>query len=226
MSVPFTRTMPYVLREQLSKTWLRLVVAKVTAIPNADTVTVEQAGSLVTIPRIATYVPTVGEPAYCLGADTTVIALGAVGGIAGGSGAQGPPGPTGPAGPTGPTGATGSQGPPGAQGPKGDTGAQGPQGVKGDTGTTGATGPPGTTGAQGPQGVKGDTGATGSQGPAGATGSTGPAGAQGPQGIPGVFAVYEQTAEPTGAPLGALWITNDPPPVAVGTRPLIYDDLV
>jgi hypothetical protein len=149
--------------------------------------------------------------------------------VAPASGVAGPPGPagsTGPAGPTGPAGATGATGPkgdsgaPGAQGPKGDTGAQGAtgstgaQGPKGDTGLTGAQGVPG------PQGIPGATGATGSTGPAGATG---PPGAQG---APGVMAVYEQAAEPVGAPLGALWIDTDaPPPIAVGDRPLSYDEL-
>jgi hypothetical protein len=40
------------------------------------------------------------------------------------------------------------------------------------------------------------------------------------------MAVYEQAAEPVGAPLGALWIDTDaPPPIAVGDRPLSYDEL-
>jgi len=39
------------------------------------------------------------------------------------------------------------------------------------------------------------------------------------------MAVYEQATEPVGAPLGAIWITEDAPPVAIGIRPLIYDDL-
>ena len=62
-------------------------------------------------------------------------------------------------------------------------------------------------------------------GPPGATGPSGAAGPQGPQGVPGALAVYDQAAEPVGAPLGAIWITTDPPPVAIGVKPLIYDDL-
>lgn len=111
----------------------------------------------------------------------------------------------------------------------GAVGPQGPPGPAGPTGPAGATGAPGPTGSTGPagaQGVKGDTGAVGPQGPIGLTGATGSAGATGPQGTPGVMAVYEQPGEPVGAPLGALWIDTDAlPPVAVGTRPLIYDDL-
>jgi len=62
------------------------------------------------------------------------------------------------------------------------------------------------------------------------TGPQGPAGPQGPQGIPGTngtAVVYEQAAEPVGAAVGAIWITSDPPPVSLGTKPLglIYDDL-
>jgi len=114
-----------------------------------------------------------------------------------GTGDPGPPGPEGPAGPQGPPGATGAQGPPGPQG------------------STGATGPPG---AQGPPGA---TGSTGAQGPPGATGPQGPPGPQ------GSVAVYEQAAEPINAPLGAIWITSDPPATGVVIYPpLIYDDLV
>jgi len=83
-----------------------------------------------------------------------------------------------------------------------------------------ATGPVGPPGPTGPQGPPGPTGATGPTGPAGATG------AQGPPGPAGVMAVYEQAAEPIGAPLGAIWITSDPPPVAVGAAPLVWGDLV
>jgi hypothetical protein len=40
------------------------------------------------------------------------------------------------------------------------------------------------------------------------------------------MAVYDQAAEPVGAPLGAIWITQDAPPVSVGIKPVHYDDLV
>jgi hypothetical protein len=118
------------------------------------------------------------------------------------------------------------QGPPGAAGPTGPTGSQGPTGATGPQGPIGNTGPQGATGAtgaQGPIGNTGPTGATGPQGPIGTTGATGPTG---PQGIPGVFAVYDQAAEPVGAPLGALWITQLAPPVAIAsTAPIPYSTL-
>ena len=129
MSVPFTRTLPYVLREQLQKPGLlRFVIAEVTAIPDGDHVTIGENGSQATVPRLSGYTPTVGEPAYCLAADTIVLAIGAVGGVTGAPGparAAGPAGPEGPAGTTGAAGAPGVPGTTGAQGPKGDTGATG-----------------------------------------------------------------------------------------------------
>ena len=166
MSVPASRLLPAVLRDQLARRGLSLQIGRVSAIPDAEHVTIELAGP-VTVPRLSTYTPTVGEPAYCLAGESLLVAVGAVGGIAS---AQGEPGPQGPPGPPGPAGATGSTGPAGAQGPKGDPGVQGP---KGDPGATGSQGPPG---AQGP---KGDPGATGAQGPKGDPGIQGPAGPSG-----------------------------------------------
>jgi len=141
MSVPFTRTFGYVLREQLNRSvGLRRFVAPVAGIPDTSHLTIDQDGVQVTIPRLATYSsPVVGQAAYCLVDDTNMVALGSL--TPGSGGGAGPPGPEGPAGPTGPTGATGPQGPPGATGPTGPTGPQGP---KGDTGAQGATGPPGS----------------------------------------------------------------------------------
>lgn len=103
---------------------------------------------------------------------------------------------------------------------RGATGPTGPQGTTGSQGSIGNTGP------QGPQGTTGATGSQGIQGPIGNTGPTGATGSQGPQGIAGVVAVYEQTAEPVGAPLGSIWITSDPPPTSIALYPpLIYDQL-
>ena len=144
MSVPYTRTLPFVLREQLAKSGLRLFLAKVAAVPDSKRVTVDENGVQFTIARISSYTPTVGEPCYGIAADTAIIALGAVGGATAGTGPQGPPGPEGPAGPAGPTGATG---PAGAAGADGAPGATGPQGPKGDTGDTGPQGPAGPSGA-------------------------------------------------------------------------------
>ena len=81
MSVPVSRTLPYVLRDQLQKTGLaRLAVYEVAAVPDPDHVTVVENGTEFTIPRLSGYQPTVGEPVYCIVADTTVVAVGAVGG--------------------------------------------------------------------------------------------------------------------------------------------------
>ena len=133
--VPFTRSLSYVLREQLNPSGVvRFDIAEVAAIPNATHVTVDHAGDLLTVPRISSYAPTVGEACYLLSGDTLLIAVGAVGGIAGGvgpPGPEGPPGSTGPAGPTGATGATGPPGPTGATGPAGPTGPPGPAGSAG-----------------------------------------------------------------------------------------------
>lgn len=77
-----------------------------------------------------------------------------------------------------------------------------------------------------PPGPVGPVGPTGAPGPAGPAGSPGPTGPQGPQGTPGGAIVYEQTAEPVGAVMGAIWITNDPVPVVIGSKPLDWGDLL
>jgi hypothetical protein len=104
--VPVTRTLPYVLRQALNRPALQLEIAEVVAIPDGLTVTIDMDGVEATIPRVACYLPTVGEAAYIVKAASVWIAFGAVGGAipSGEVGPQGPPGPTGPAGPTGPTG--------------------------------------------------------------------------------------------------------------------------
>jgi hypothetical protein len=78
VSVPFTRTLPYVLRRQLSRTGVRFVIGEVTAVPDPAHVTIVQGGAETVVARLASYSPTVGEPAYCLAADTLIIALGTV----------------------------------------------------------------------------------------------------------------------------------------------------
>lgn len=78
-TVPYTRTLPYVLREALARPALSAIVAEVTAIPDAASVTVDIAGNTVTIPRLASYTaPVVGEPAYILAGPSLMIALGTV----------------------------------------------------------------------------------------------------------------------------------------------------
>lgn len=82
MSVPASRSLPIVLRAQLRHgPGAELVVATVTAIPDADHVTVNRGGVVVTIPRLSSYTPTVGEPASCLASGSNMVALGAVGGV-------------------------------------------------------------------------------------------------------------------------------------------------
>ena len=100
MSVPFTRTLPYVLRDQLNRRWAALRAGKVAAVPDATHVTVDIGGSQLTIPRLSSYTPTVAEGVQIL-ADENVgllLALGAVGGVTAGQGPPGPPGPQGPPG--------------------------------------------------------------------------------------------------------------------------------
>jgi hypothetical protein len=89
-SVPFTRTLSYVLREKLDRTGISALIAKVSSIPDGKRVTIDQAGVLTTIPRISSYVPTVGEPVVCLAGDSMILAIGAVGGVAGGGGTSTP----------------------------------------------------------------------------------------------------------------------------------------
>jgi hypothetical protein len=84
-SVPFTRTLDYVLRDQIggSSQGAALRAGVVTAIPDAKHVTVAIGGQTLTIPRLSIYAPTVGEGVQIL-ADEDVgllLAIGAVGGV-------------------------------------------------------------------------------------------------------------------------------------------------
>lgn len=145
-SVPRTRTLAYVLREQLARSGLRQFIAPVHAAgSDPGHVVIDQAGAPIVIPKLISYQPTIGEGAVCVADDSSVIAIGTLNpnGITGGGGTQGPPGPQGPQGPQGPAGTPGAAGATGPQGPKGDTGA---------------TGPAGPTGPQGPQGTPGSAG--------------------------------------------------------------------
>jgi microcystin-dependent protein len=223
-SVPFTRTLPYVLREQLQQAGVGVLIAEAVTAPDAASVTVEVAETSFTIPRLPSYMPEAGEPVVCLVGRSLMLAIGAVGGnvpsgTQGPTGPAGPPGPEGPpgvgqpgpqgepgaTGPTGPKGDIGQQGPPGDQGPPGQ---QGPPGNEGPPGATGAPGPPGPKGDTGDPGPKGDTGATGAKGDTGATGATG---SQGPQGNPGPTG---QTGQP--GPQGEIGPTG--PPGATGAQ--------
>jgi hypothetical protein len=81
------RRLPHVLRQLAAGKAdnARLQLGTVTAIPDADSVTLDFGGGTVTVPRIAGYTPTIGEPAWCLAGETTLLALGAVGGTPGGT---------------------------------------------------------------------------------------------------------------------------------------------
>ena len=166
MTVPYTRTLPYVLREQFRSgdDRLQLLIGTVVSAPDARHVTLSIGGQTFTVPRLPAYAPTPGEPAYCVSAPGLILALGAVGGAP-------PTGAQGPAGTPGEKWFTGSGAPAGGTGAVGDwyldsvsgdfyekTGAsawtlrgnlKGPTGATGPAGPTGATGPAGPTGATG-----------------------------------------------------------------------------
>lgn len=78
--VPVTRTLTAVLQRELdaARRGLTLTVAKVSAIPDAQHVTVELEGVALTIPRLASFTPVVGKAAYCLAGENTLIAIGGV----------------------------------------------------------------------------------------------------------------------------------------------------
>jgi len=80
MSVPYTRTLAYVLRDQLQgrHPGLRLFIAPVAAVPDAGHVTIDQAGTQVTIPRLRSYSPVVGEGAFCIVDTATIVAIGSI----------------------------------------------------------------------------------------------------------------------------------------------------
>lgn len=78
--VPITRSLPYVLREQLEQSQQTTVmIGRVTAVPDRAHVTVDLAGSTITIPKLMSYgSPVVGEPVFVLSDPLYTIALGSV----------------------------------------------------------------------------------------------------------------------------------------------------
>jgi hypothetical protein len=81
VSVPFTRTLPYVLREQLYEGQQRvtLSVGEVVSVPDAAHVVVEIAGTSFTVPRLASYTGAQpGDSVYLLGSPLVMIALGTI----------------------------------------------------------------------------------------------------------------------------------------------------
>lgn len=79
---PETRGLPLVLRRLLSEgSGVKLLVGKVTAIPDAKHVEVEVSGSRVVIPGLANYVPVIGEGAWCLMGNSITLAIGSASGM-------------------------------------------------------------------------------------------------------------------------------------------------
>ena len=79
--VPFTRSLPYVLREQLQKSreGPTVLIGRVLSVPNRSHVTVDIEGASVTVPKLASYSsPIVGEPVHVLADPLATVALGAV----------------------------------------------------------------------------------------------------------------------------------------------------
>ena len=77
--VPYTRTLPVVLRERLDELdRIQLLAARVTAVPDARHVTVSYGGATVTIPRLASYAAAVNDTAQVLAQGSVMLALGTV----------------------------------------------------------------------------------------------------------------------------------------------------
>jgi len=80
-SVPYTRTLPYVLRDQLrpGDAQVRILVGTFVSAPDNAHAVVSIGGTNITVPRLASYTaPVVGQPVYLLTAGLITIALGTV----------------------------------------------------------------------------------------------------------------------------------------------------
>lgn len=75
---PFTRTLPYVLRDQLDRPDVRLIAAKVTAVPDSKHVTIDLGGTTTKIPKLAGYSAVVNDVAQVLAIGSVMLALGTV----------------------------------------------------------------------------------------------------------------------------------------------------
>ena len=80
MSVPFTRSLAYVLREQLNEPdRVAFVTGKVVSVPDNAHVRVEVAGTQFTVPRLSSWTaPGVNDSAYLLVSPLVTIAIGTV----------------------------------------------------------------------------------------------------------------------------------------------------
>lgn len=80
-AVPFTRTLAYVLRDQLAGDPVRLLAGTVTATVSSKYVTVRIAGAVATstLPKLASYqTPVVGDAVYVLATPVISLVLGTV----------------------------------------------------------------------------------------------------------------------------------------------------
>jgi hypothetical protein len=81
VSVPFTRSLPYVLRQQLPqrRQGVVLLIGEVVSAPDTAHVVVELGGVNITVPRLASYTaPQAGDSVYLLGSPLVMIALGTI----------------------------------------------------------------------------------------------------------------------------------------------------
>ena len=80
MSVPYTRTLPYVLREALAEpSGVRFLVGTVVSIPNAQHLVVSVQGQNITVPRLRSYsTAAAGDPVFLLVSPALILAIGSV----------------------------------------------------------------------------------------------------------------------------------------------------
>jgi hypothetical protein len=80
VSVPYTRSLPFVLREQLQgRRDVALLIAEVVSAPDTAHVVVDLGGVNITVPRLASYTaPQAGDSVYLLGSTLVMIALGTI----------------------------------------------------------------------------------------------------------------------------------------------------
>jgi hypothetical protein len=73
------RALPNVLRQAVSeRDVVRFALGEVSGVPDSKHVTVTIAGTDVTVPKLSTYAPTIGEPCYLLTSGYWTLALGTV----------------------------------------------------------------------------------------------------------------------------------------------------
>jgi len=79
VSVPLTRSLPFVLREALHGHELKLMVATAVSAPDTNHVRVDLQGTQFTIPRLKSYNPVnAGDPVFILAGPALLLAIGSV----------------------------------------------------------------------------------------------------------------------------------------------------